>query len=177
VLPLGDGSTTSARRETVYLRGPSGMLSVAGGKLTTHRRIALTALGLLRAELGLPRLDRRPFPLPGAIDPDEGVRRLARRVPDLPPAVRAHLVHLYGSLAEEVLAPTVADPDLLRPIHPDGPDVAAQAVYACDVEWAHRAEDVLRRRTTLALRGLSGEDVVTRVEELVNARSGKALQP
>jgi glycerol-3-phosphate dehydrogenase len=49
-------------------------------------------------------------------------------------------------------------------------------VYARDVEWAHRAEDVLRRRTTLALRGLSGDDVVTRVEELVNARSGKALQ-
>ena len=177
VLPLGDGSTTSARRETVYLRGPGGMLTVAGGKLTTHRRIALTALGLLRAELGLPRLDRRPFPLPGAIDPDEGVRRLARRVPDLPLAVRAHLVHLYGSLAEEVLAPAVADPDLLQPIHPEGPDLAVQAVYARDVEWAHRAEDVLRRRTTLALRGLSGEDVVTRVEELVNARSGEALQP
>jgi glycerol-3-phosphate dehydrogenase len=105
------------------------------------------------------------------------VRLLARRVPDLSPAVRAHLVHLYGSLAEEVLAPAVADPDLLRPIHPDGPDLAAQAVYARDVEWAHRAEDVLRRRTTLALRGLSGEDVVTRVEELVTARSGKALQP
>ena len=177
VLPLGDGSTTSARRETVYLRGPSGMLTVAGGKLTTHRRIAVTALGLLRAELGLPRLDRRPFPLPGAIDPAEGVRRLARRVPDLPPAVRAHLVHLYGSLAEEVVAPAMADPDLLRPIHPAGPDLAAQAVYARDVEWAHRPEDVLRRRTTLALRGLSGEDVVTRVEGLVNARGGEALHP
>ena len=81
-------------------------------------------------------------------------------------------MHLYGSLAEEVLDHAVADPDLLQPIHPEGPDLAVQAVYARDVEWARRAEDVLRRRTTLALRGLSGEDVVTRVEELVNARSG-----
>src|SRR5205823_8769434 len=77
VLPMGDGATTSARRETVFLRGPAGMLSVAGGKLTTYRRIALEALSSLRAELGLHRFDRRPFSLPGAIDPREGVRRLA----------------------------------------------------------------------------------------------------
>jgi glycerol-3-phosphate dehydrogenase len=174
VLPSGDGPVTSAHRETVYLRGPSGMMSVAGGKLTTYRRIALAALGALRAELGLHRLDRRPFPLPGAIDPDEGVRRLARRLPDLDPAVCAHLVHLYGSLADEVLAPAVADPDLLHPIHPQGPDLAAQALYACDVEWACRPEDVLRRRTTLALRGLAGEDVVRRIEGLVKTRGGEA---
>ena len=174
VLPTGDGSTTSARRETVYLRGPSGMLSVAGGKLTTYRRIALAALSALRAELGLHNLDRRPFPLPGAIDPNEGVRRLARRLPDLDPAVCAHLVHLYGSLADEVLALAVADPDLLHPIHPEGPDLAVQALYARDVEWACRPEDVLRRRTTLALRGLAGEDVVRRVDELFKTRGGEA---
>jgi glycerol-3-phosphate dehydrogenase len=174
VLPTGDGSTTSARRETVYLRGPSGMLSVAGGKLTTYRRIALAALSTLRADLGLHRLDRRPFPLPGAIDPDEGVRRLARRWPDLEPAVCAHLVHLYGSLAEEVLAPAAADPDLLHPIHPEGPDLAVQALYARDVEWACRPEDVLRRRTTLALRGLADEDVVRRLEGILTTRAGEA---
>jgi len=149
------------------------MLSVAGGKLTTYRRIALGALSTLRADLGLHRLDRRPFPLPGAIDPNEGVRRLAGRFPDLEPAVRAYLVHLYGSLAEEVLAPALADPDLLHPIHPEGPDLAAQALYARDVEWACRPEDVLRRRTTLALRGLDVEDVVRRIEGLVKTRGGE----
>jgi len=150
------------------------MLSVAGGKLTTYRRIALAALSTLRADLGLHRLDRRPFPLPGAIDPDEGMRRLARCSPDLEPVVRAHLVHLYGSLADEVLAPATADPDLLRPLHPDGPDLAAQALYARDVEWACRPEDVVRRRTTLALRGLAGEEVVRRVDELFKTRGGEA---
>ena len=174
VLPAGDGSTTSAHRETIYLRGPSGMLSVAGGKLTTYRRIALAALSALRGDLGLHRLDRRPFPLPGAIAPDEGLRQLAPRWPDLDPAVCAHLVHLYGSLADEVLAPAVADPDLLHPIHPEGPDLAVQALYARDVEWACRPEDVLRRRTTLALRGLAGEDVVRRVDELFETRGGEA---
>jgi glycerol-3-phosphate dehydrogenase len=174
VLPMGDGATTSARRETVFLRGPAGMLSVAGGKFTTYRRIALEALSTLRAELGLHHLDRRPFPLPGAIDPDEGVRRLARRLPDLDPAVCTHLVHLYGSLADDVLAPAVADPDLLHQIPPKGPDIAAPALYAREVEWACRPEDVLRRRTTLALRGLAGEDVVRRVDELFKTRGGEA---
>ena len=175
VLPLGDGTTTSARRETVFLRGQGGMLSVAGGKLTTYRRIALAALSALRAELGLHRLDRMPLPLPGAVDPDEAVRRLARRLPDLEPRVCAHLVHLYGSLVDQVLAPAADDPELLRRLHPDGPDIGAQAVYARDFEWARRPEDVLRRRTTLALRGLATPDVVAKVEELLQraeARTG-----
>jgi len=174
VLPMGDGATTSARRETVFLRGPAGMLSVAGGKLTTYRRIAHAALSILRAELGLRRHDQRPVPLPGAVHSNEAARRLAGGWPDLEPTVRAHLVHLYGSLAEEVLAPAAADLDLLRPLHPDGPDVAAQALYARDVEWACRPEDVIRRRTTLALRGLAGEDVVRRVDELFKTRGGEA---
>jgi glycerol-3-phosphate dehydrogenase len=174
VLPLGEGATATARRETVFHRGSAQMLSVAGGKLTTYRRIALAALSALRADLGLHRLERRPAPLPGAIDPDAGARRLARGWPDLDPAVCAHLVHLYGSLAAEVLAPAVANPDLLQPIHPGGPDLAAQVLYARDVEWACRPEDVLRRRTTLALRGLADEDVVRRVDELFKTRGGEA---
>src|SRR5207245_8153327 len=101
VLPSGDGSTASARRETVFHRGGGGMLSVAGGKLTTYRRIALDVLSMLRAELGLHRLERRPFPLPGAVDPGQAARRLARSWPDLGPSVHEHLAHHYGNLAEE----------------------------------------------------------------------------
>ena len=147
VLPGGEGETANARRETVYSRGRSGMISVAGGKLTTYRRIALDALEHLRAELGLHRLDRRPHPLPGAVGLDRVV------LPGLPVATRDHLLHLYGSLAPEVLAPAADDPSLLEPLRPDGPDLAAQALYALTHEWALTTEDVLRRRTTAWLRG------------------------
>ena len=167
VLPLGDAATTKAHRDAVFLRGRTGMLSVAGGKLTTYRRIAHAALGILRPELGLHRLDATPVPLPGAVHADEAVQKLGDDWPDLEPQVRAHLAHLYGSLAAEVLAPAAEDPDLLRLLHPGGPDIAAQALYARDVEWACRSEDVLRRRTTLALRGLAGDDVVRRIEEFL----------
>jgi len=139
VLPGGDGGTASVRRETVYTTGPSGMVSVAGGKLTTYRRIALEALD----HLGVRGLSRRPRPLPGAT----GLDRIAWPV-ELDTTTRNHLLHLYGSLALEVLAPAVEDLSLLEPLVPGRPDVRAQDVYARTHEWAHTDDDVLRRRTT-----------------------------
>jgi glycerol-3-phosphate dehydrogenase len=162
VLPGGVGSTATTRRETVYTRGPAGMVSIAGGKLTTYRRIALDALEHLRADLGLHRLDRRPHPLPGAAGLDR-----VRFSDELDAATRSHLLHLYGSLAEEVLAPAAEDPSLLEPLAPDAPELRAQALYAARREWAVTADDVLRRRTTLALRGRSTDDVRSGVEQLL----------
>jgi glycerol-3-phosphate dehydrogenase len=148
VLPYGDGETTTARRETVYSRSSSGMISIAGGKLTTYRRIALDALEHLRSDLGLHRIDGSPRPLPGAA----GLSRVP--FPDgLPAATRSHLLDLYGSLAADVLAPARDDPSLLEPLAPGRPDLAAQALYAREHEWAVTEEDVLRRRTTAWLAG------------------------
>ena len=169
VLPGGSGGTTSARRETVYTRGSGGMLSVAGGKLTTYRRIALDALEQIRSDLGLHRIDRRPWPLPGAA----GLDRITLPV-EVEPALRSHLRQLYGSLSAEVLAPTLDDPSLLEPLSPGAPDIAAQALYAARSEWALGVEDVVRRRTTLALRGRGGEAVTARVEALLGAQREEA---
>jgi glycerol-3-phosphate dehydrogenase len=139
VLPSGDGAPARARRETVFSTGPRGVVSVAGGKLTTYRRIALDALD----HAGVRGLSRRPRPLPGAT----GLDRIFWPV-ELDPATRAHLLHLYGSLAPEVLAPAVEDHSLLEPLVPGRPDLRAQAAYARSREWAVTEEDVLRRRTT-----------------------------
>jgi glycerol-3-phosphate dehydrogenase len=166
VLPAGKGEPVSARRETVITQGRGGMLSVAGGKLTTYRRIALGALEMLRSHLGLHGLDVRPWPLPGVGD----LGSVGLPV-DLEPTVRTHLLHLYGSLAADVVAPAIDDRALLEPLHPDGPDIAAQALYAATHEWARSAEDVTRRRTTLFYRGLADERVVSRVEELMERAS------
>jgi glycerol-3-phosphate dehydrogenase len=149
VLPGAGRATANVRRETMLLRGSAGMVSVAGGKLTTYRRIALEALG----QVGVRRLDRTPTPLPGAAGLGEATGRLARRFPQLEPAVRSHLAHLYGSLAEEVLEPALEDPALFEPLVPGAPDLAAQALYARAQEWACTADDVAWRRTTLAIRG------------------------
>jgi glycerol-3-phosphate dehydrogenase len=144
VLPGGPGDTANARRETVYTRGAHGMLSVAGGKLTTYRRIALDAL----EQLGVRNLDRRPRPLPGAT----GLSTIAWPL-ELDVPTRTHLLHLYGSLAPELLAPAVEDPSLLEPIVPGRPDLRAQELYAREREWARTDEDVYRRPTTVWLAG------------------------
>jgi glycerol-3-phosphate dehydrogenase len=139
VLPGGDGETANAKRETVFSTGPTGMVSVAGGKLTTYRRIALDALD----HAGVRGLPKRARPLPGA----EGLDRIAWEH-DLDAATRAHLLHLYGSLVSEVLAPARDDASLLEPLVPGRPDLRAQALYAREREWALTDGDVLRRRTT-----------------------------
>jgi glycerol-3-phosphate dehydrogenase len=139
VLPGGDGTTVNAHRETVFSTGRSGMVSVAGGKLTTYRQIALDALG----HLGVRGLSLRPRPLPGAV----GLDRIVWPE-ELDAATRAHLLRLYGTLALEVLAPAAEDPSLLEPLVPGRPDLRAQELYARAHEWALHDEDVLRRRTT-----------------------------
>jgi glycerol-3-phosphate dehydrogenase len=155
VLPGGPGSTANARRETVYTRGPTGMLSVAGGKLTTYRRIALDAL----EQLGVRNLNRAPRPLPGAI----GLANVDWPV-ELDAATRRHLLHLYGSRAAEVVRPALDDPSLLEPLVTGRPDLRAQDAWARTRELALHDEDVTRRRTTGWLSGSVGSEHVSRTD-------------
>ena len=153
VLPLAGGSTAETRREVTLTTGPLGMLSVAGGKLTTYRVIARAVLRRLGYDVPSTAL-----PLPGAADPAQVAAEL-----DLDPAIARNLARTYGSLAHEVLAVC----DDVAPLVDGAPEIAAQVVYAREREWAVDADDVLRRRTTLALRGLATPDVRARVERLL----------
>ena len=171
VLPRTEGQTAQARRETVIDRGPAGMLSVAGGKLTTYRRIALEVLEWLRPQLALHRIDRQPWPLPGA------TLRPAALPAGLSPNTRTNLLHLYGSLAADVVAPAAEEPSLLEPFADGAPDVAAQVLYAATHEWARTPADVLRRRTLLTLSGRSDDRVEARVAELLEAAVGPPAKP
>ncbi len=162
VLPAGGGETARTRRETVLSRGRLGMLSVAGGKLTTYRRIALAVLHALRADLELHRIDREPRPLPGAADPEVAADGLRRRH-GLDEATARHLAGTYGTLAPEVLAY-----GRNAQLDEQAPELEAQVLYARDREWAVDAEDVLRRRTGLAVRGLDTPELRARVQDLLS---------
>ena len=132
--------TRSERRaKTTLSRGRLGMLSVAGGKLTTYRRIALAVLHSLRPDLDLHRIDRRPRPLPGAADPDVAADALQRRRPDLPPPLARRLAQTYGTLAEEAVDAGAPDP-----LAQDVVETEAEVLYARDREWAMTTEDVLQ---------------------------------
>jgi glycerol-3-phosphate dehydrogenase len=142
------------------------MVSVAGGKLTTWRLIGARTARLALAPLGS-HVPRRAVPLPGAAPLGSVERSLAESHPELPHDVRAHLAGHYGTRAPEVLAPAESDPALLDRIHPGGPDIWAQVVYGRDAEWAATVDDVLRGRTTVALRGLDHGPVRDATERLL----------
>jgi glycerol-3-phosphate dehydrogenase len=73
---------------------------------------------------------------------------------ELDASTAAHLRSLYGGEAAALLD-YADEPNAFDRIHQDAPDVWAQVLYAVEHEWAYRVDDVLRRRTTLAHRGLA----------------------
>jgi glycerol-3-phosphate dehydrogenase len=172
VLPVSTSSTVRRRRETVITKGPAGMVSVAGGKLTTWRLIGANAARVALADLGSAVPVRKPKPLPGAAPIGAVDRRIADAAPDLADDVRKHLGRQYGSRALDVLELGARDGALLDRMHPGAPDIWAQVEHAREHEWAATADDVLRRRTSLALRGLAENGIAGRVERMLTDRPG-----
>ncbi|WP_326691809.1 glycerol-3-phosphate dehydrogenase/oxidase [Streptomyces sp. NBC_01795] len=185
VLPGGPGGVESAKRETVVSEGRGGMLSVAGGKWTTYRHIGRTVLNKLEQLPGgafaaamedavpVKELVRRT-PLPGISNPNAVAHRL---LVDHEPGVRMdpltarQLATHYGSLSFDIARLVNEDPSLGERIHPDGPEIWAQVVYARDHEWAETVDDVARRRTTLTIRGLDTDEVRERIEKTLGERA------
>lgn len=167
VLPVSGRITSRTRRDVVISLGRGGMVSVAGGKLTTWRLIGARAARLALHEIGMHDHGKELEPLPGAAPLAAVLEAVARSHPGLDERVRTHLSRHYGMVALDLLADAGGDPDLLQPIHPAAPDIRAQVVHARRHEWAATADDVLRRRTTIALRGLDDDQARSVVEELM----------
>ncbi|MGN6380779.1 MAG: FAD-dependent oxidoreductase [Gaiellales bacterium] len=165
VLPISRRSTSRTRRDVVIGLGPAGMVTVAGGKLTTWRPIGARAARLALREVGVRTRRPPPEPLPGAAPLHEVEHALLDRHPALDPGLLRYLARHYGTVALDVLAHAEQAPELLEPLHPDGPDIAAQVVHAREHEWAATVDDILRTRTTLAFRGLDDPATRARVHE------------
>ncbi|MFI6281400.1 FAD-dependent oxidoreductase [Streptomyces sp. NPDC050988] len=182
VLPGGPGDTSKAKRETVVTEGRGGMLSVAGGKWTTFRHIGRTVMKKLESLPGRPLGEDfepiselpKKLPLPGVANPRAVAHRLLVDGPAPGPRMGAdtarHLSTHYGSLAFDIARLANDNPELAERVHPDAPEIWAQVVYARDNEWAETADDVLRRRTTLTIRGLATDEVRSRVQDLLDKK-------
>ena len=168
VLELGIGTTAEAPREHVITEGPLGMVSVAGGKLTTHRRIAMDVLHRLGDERARNH-HLAEIPLPGA-------GQLPAPPPDVEHDVWENLVRHHGSEVTKLLAYRDTHADAFERVHAAGPVVWAEVYHAVRAEWARTVEDVVRRRTTLAVRGLANDEVRktigVRLSSLLRAPSG-----
>ncbi|MEU9196455.1 glycerol-3-phosphate dehydrogenase/oxidase [Streptomyces hundungensis] len=183
VLPGGPGDTSKAKRETVVTEGRGGMLSVAGGKWTTFRHIGRTVMKKLEQLPGHPLgNDFEPIselpgkmPLPGIANPRAVAHRLmvdgASSGPHMAADTAKHLATHYGSLSFDIARLAAEDPALAERVHPDAPEIWAQVAYARDHEWAETADDVLRRRTTLTIRGLATDEIRAKVDDLLGEKN------
>ncbi len=150
---------SSVPREHAIQESASGLVTVAGGKLTTYRVMAAQTVDCVAARLRAldgRRVPRRAAtdvePLPGGevADLDLLVAELAK---DGQPAARAaHLVARYGTEAAGVANVIDEDPDLTLPLALGSPDLRGEVVYQARRESARTVADVLIRRTGLFYR-------------------------
>ena len=135
--------------------GSAPLLSVYGGKITTYRRLAEQALAKLLPTLGR---DATPgwtatAPLPGGDLPNADFAAwsadFAARHAFLPPPLARRLARAYGTRAEDILAGAQS----LAALGADlgGGLTEAEATYLVRHEFASSAEDILWRRSKLAL--------------------------
>jgi glycerol-3-phosphate dehydrogenase len=151
------GDPSSLSRELRVFTLPSGLVSVAGGKYTTYRRMAEVIAETLAPRLGRRHRSRtRDLPLDGAprtpwadFKPS-AVSRLKGRH-GLSEAAARHLVHRYGRHADDVAAYLAADRALAEPVVPGEPDLRVEFLYQRDQEMALYPADYLLRRTRLGL--------------------------
>ena len=161
VRPLLDDAHTDMSKITrdyriELARSMSGapLLSVFGGKITTYRRLAESAVESLLHEFQM----RRPAwtsnsALPGGDIPEGDIARftrdVARRWSFLSDAASQRLTRAYGTRVEQVLRSSRSMSDLGE--HFGGGLTEAEVEYLRSREWAQSAEDVLWRRTKLGL--------------------------
>ena len=168
IAPPADGvAESNVSREHQIVVHPDGLVTVAGGKLTTYRRMAAevvdTAVNLLR----LTRRDLRKLvssatdtePLPGALgwpaDDDHG-KVTAAIIAAGEGKVREDSARLfadtYGMRGIELARRIAAAPELADRLVPARPELLGQVDWAIDEELAATPADVLARRTQIYYR-------------------------
>jgi glycerol-3-phosphate dehydrogenase len=185
VRPLyNDGASKAQEATRDYVlkteRGSDGetLLNVFGGKITTYRKLAETALGHIQDALG-----HRGAPwtgasaLPGgdfgATDFESELAAFQAKYSFLAPDHARRLFRLYGTEARSLLGEAGSTEDLGH--------CFGTGLYECELrhlirnEWAISAEDVLWRRTKLGLRFSDTE--VSALERWLNARADDRLSP
>ena len=164
---VGEISESQVSREHQILIGEDGLITIAGGKLTTYRKMAKEcvdiAVNLLKLMGKLPEDIHSgqtfKFPLPGAVgwpeddDHDKVAADLVAACDcGLPAEVSRHLVDTYGMRALELAKLCAADPSLMEPIVPGRVEIMAQVDFGVREELAASVSDIMIRRTQIFFR-------------------------
>ena len=166
--------TAQLARDHVLEASPSGLLTIAGGKWTTYRKMALDVVDYVVRDRGLDqagpcRTERLPVVGAAAYEPD-GDKGLAEAY-GLDDDVAHHLNRAYGDQAPAVAR--LATGRLGERLHPEHPFLEAEVVYALRNEMAMRIMDILARRIPLAqLDRQAAQEALPRVLDLAAEEMG-----
>ncbi len=156
----GDAGNTSAlsREHTIQI-SKSGLLTIAGGKWTTYRRMAEDCVNHAATLAGL---DERPC-----------VTRELRIHGYHPHAAQFGALADYGEDALVIAGVIEGRPELGAVLHPALPIRAAQVYWAVRHEMARTVDDVLARRTrALSLNARAAIAMAPAVAKLMAAELG-----
>lgn len=138
----GDDSTAALSRDHDVTISRSGLVTIAGGKWTTYRRMAEDTINQACLVGGLAEAP--------CVTPDLNIHGNHRH------AERFGYLARYGSDAVELRALIERDPALSVRLHPDHEYVLGEVVWAAREEMARTVGDVLARRTRLLLLDAAG---------------------
>ncbi|MGO9958273.1 MAG: glycerol-3-phosphate dehydrogenase/oxidase [Solirubrobacteraceae bacterium] len=165
----GGGSTAMLSRDHAVLPGPEGMFTIVGGKYTTYRRMAEDVVDAAAGGLDRPArgLDGSAIGSIGSIGASvtartpllgaEGWEALMRQRDRLAlrTGLHTHTIHRllgrYGALLDDLVDLIADRPELAEPLPGAAPYLAAEIVYAATHEGARTLQDVLERRTHIAI--------------------------
>jgi glycerol-3-phosphate dehydrogenase len=146
-------------RDQLIFESRSGLVSIIGGKLTTHRTMAKALVDQVSVKLA----GEFATPAKSACETDQFA--LDYKQNELEQAVRGlmqksgfdaeiagHLVDAYGPGATKILAITEEKTSLASRITTEAPYLLAEVVYAVRHEMAMKLIDFMLRRTQLAYR-------------------------
>jgi len=145
----GKAPSEISRKDEIATDPATGLISIAGGKLTTFRRMAERVVDLVFVRLGRrsPPCRTDEVPLPGgeptALDP----AALARSLPQLSAVDAARLFRLHGAGCERIMARIADDPAAGEVVTGLPGVLRAEIEHALDEEMTLTLEDLLERRT------------------------------
>ena len=160
IRPLYDDGASKAQEATrdyvLKLDQPEGgapLLSVFGGKITTFRKLAESALEKMEPFFpGMGKPWTHSAPLPGGDfgydEADERIGALLRHYPFLGAEAARRLFRAYGTDAERLLEGARSAEDMG---HAFGPLSEREIAWLKAREWAETADDILWRRSKLGL--------------------------
>ena len=146
------GSTEKIARDDVIEVDPnSGLISIMGGKWTTHRAMAEDTINAVQKALGVAVSESptRAHVLHGGDGFTSDLWEKLVRIYPVSKETAQHLAARFGTAARDVLELTRTNPDLAQALIPGSAQIQAEVVYGVREELAANIEDLISRRIGL----------------------------